>query len=87
MKVMHVGQQVRATHGLTSSHPSGWIVSRGTHGVVTKVVSSEPMLYTAEFRVFDGEARLVSVKGVSSRDIVPLVPAQRVPDPTLSMVS
>ena len=87
MKVMHVGQQVRATHGLTSSHPSGWIVSRGTHRVVTRVVTSEPMLYTAEFRVFDGEARSVSVKGVSSRDIVPLVPAQRVPDPTLSMVS
>ena len=87
MKVMHVGQQVRATHGLTSSHPSGWIVSRGTHGVVTKVVNSEPLLYSAEFRVFDGEARVVTVKGISSRDIMPLVPAQRVPDPSLSMVS
>jgi hypothetical protein len=87
MKVMHVGQEVRATHGLTSSHPSGWIVSRGTHGVVTKVVDSEPLLYTAEFRVFDGAAKVVTVKGISSRDIMPLVPSQRVPDSPFSMVS
>lgn len=87
MKVMHVGQQVRATHGLTSTHPGGWIVSRGSHGVVTKVVNSDPLLYSAEFRVFDGEAKVVTVKGISNRDIMPLVPAQRMPDPSLSMVS
>ena len=87
MKVMHVGQQVRATHGLTSSRPSGWIVSRGTHGVVTKVKDSEPLLYTAEFRVFDGVAEVVTVKGISNRDIVPLVPAQRVPDHSFDMAS
>jgi hypothetical protein len=87
MKVMHVGQQVRATHGLTSTHPGGWIVNRGSHGVVTKVVNSDPLLYSAEFRVFDGEAKVVTVKGISNRDIMPLVPAQRMPDPSLSMVS
>ncbi len=87
MKVMHVGQEVRAIHGLTSSRPSGWIVSRGTHGVVTKVVDSDPLLYTAEFTVFDGEPRVVTVKGISARDIMPSVPAQRVPDPSFSMVS
>jgi hypothetical protein len=87
MKVMHVGQQVRATHGLTSSRPSGWIISRGAHGVVTKVKNSDPMLYSAEFQVFDGVARVVTVKGISNRDIMPLVPAQRVPEPSYDLVS
>jgi hypothetical protein len=87
MKVMHVGQEVRATHGLTSSHPGGWIVSRGTHGVVTKVMDSEPLLYSAEFHVFDGVAEVVIVKGITSRDIMPLVPAQRVPGQPFSIAS
>ena len=72
MKVMHVGQQIRARHGLTSSHPSGWVISRGSRGVVTKVEDSEPLLYTARFQVFDGGVKVVTVAGISSRDILPL---------------
>ncbi len=87
MKVMHVGQQVRATHSLTSSRPSGWIVRRGSHGVITKVLGSESLLYTVEFRVFTGTPTPVTVKGIGNRDIVPLVPAQRVGDQSLPMVS
>ena len=90
MKVMHVGQEVRATHGLTSSHPSGWIVNRGTHGVITRVSHAGPselLLYSAEFKVFDGAAEVVTVKGISSRDIMPLVPAQRQAGRSFSIAS
>ena len=73
MKVMHIGQEVRAIHGLTSSHPTGWIVGRGTHGVITEVMESQPLLYAAQFPVFRKMTEVVTVEGISGRDIVPAV--------------
>ena len=88
MIVMHVGQEVRARHGLTSSRPAGWIITRGSHGVVTRVSRSDPMLYSAEFRVLDGFVRIVvTVTGISSRDILPVVQENKVPDQWISKAS
>ena len=79
MKIMFVGQRIRARHGLTSSSPRGRIVLFGTRGVVTKVLDSPfgPQLYDAEFEVTGRVVETVVVQGVSIRDIAPVRPAHR----------
>ncbi len=89
MKIMNVGQDVRARHGLTSSAPRGLIVTIGTRGIVTQVLDAPfaPQLYVAQFELAGRVSQTVTVLGVSIRDIAPVNQADRVPGHTLSRAS
>ena len=89
MKIMTVGQDVRARHGLTSSAPRGLIVTIGTRGVVTQVLDYPfaPQLYVAEFELAGRAPQTVTVLGISVRDIAPVNRADPVPQRALSTAS
>ena len=89
MKLLGVGQYVRARHGLTSSSPRGLVVTIGSRGVITQVLDYPfaPQLYIAEFEVAGRVSQTVTVAGVSIRDVAPASQADRAPHSALTKAS